>query len=59
MKKRRAFSAAFFWENAGIKKSGTYVEENDKATREYRKTRCKKPFSAENTGEEIESIAYS
>lgn len=42
-----------------MKKSGMYVAGNDKATAEYRKTRCKKPFSAENTGEEMESIAYS
>ena len=27
-----------------MKKSGTYVAENDKATAEYRKTRREKPF---------------
>ena len=32
MKSDGLFPPLFFWENAGIKKSGTYVEGNDKAT---------------------------
>ena len=53
------FPPLFLWENAGMKKSGTYVAGNDKATAEYRKTRREKAFFGRKYREEIESIAYS